>query len=109
MIDDFITTHRAVLPDACQAELRELVAGLEREKAKLHEELQNVRFASHVPDDYRWGLASWIRQHLYACWVGANLSPNVQQILEGAIKLRTAHLTNRVQELEAKLEARNDH
>jgi hypothetical protein len=45
-------------------------------------ELDAVKHAAHMPEDYRHGLASWINQVLYACYIGATVSPSVMDAIE---------------------------
>jgi len=60
----------------------------------LAEELAAVEFAAHMPDDYEFGLPSWIEQRLYASWIGALFSPEVQRaIADGKITFADAPMT----------------
>ena len=43
--------------------------------------------AAHVPDDYEYGLESWINQHLYAAYIGARFSDSVME------QIRNSRLT----------------
>ena len=52
------------------------------ERDGLKKELDAVRFAAHMPEDYQYGLASWINQRLYAAWIGAMFSPDVMKKIE---------------------------
>jgi len=42
----------------------------------------SIRHAAHMPDDYKFGLPSWINQTLYACYIGAAISPHVAELVE---------------------------
>jgi hypothetical protein len=46
------------------------------------EEIAAIKYAAHMPDDYAFGLPSWIYQRLYAAWIGAIFSPEVIQQIE---------------------------
>jgi len=46
------------------------------------EKLADIIFAAHMPDDYIYGLPSWINQHLYAAYIGAKVSPHIMQMIE---------------------------
>ena len=50
-------------------------------------ELAAVRDAAHVPDDWAYGLPSWINQRLYAAYIGAAFSPDVME------RIRAGRLT----------------
>lgn len=45
-------------------------------------EMDAIKFAAHLPADYQYGLASWINQVLYACYVGARISPHIATAIE---------------------------
>ena len=74
--------------------------------AKLDAELAAIRFAANMPDDYKHGLPSWVRQHLYASYIGASFSEAVlNQIREGRLTFPEAPIYKRVAELQTALDA----
>jgi len=50
----------------------------------------SIQYAAHMPSGYQYGLPSWINQVLYACYVGAFISPDIDKIIEGTVKVRVA-------------------
>lgn len=79
---------------------------LKRQIHELEDELKAIRFAAHMPDDYKFGLPSWINQKLYASWVGMDFSPDVlSQIAEGKLTFADAPVWKERDELRARLAA----
>ncbi len=77
--------------------------------AKLDAELAAIRFAANMPDDYKHGLPSWVRQHLYASYIGASFSEAVlNQIREGRLTFPEAPIYKRVAELQTALDAERE-
>lgn len=48
----------------------------------MQDDLDSIRYAAHMPKDYEYGLASWINQTLYACYIGASISPHITELIE---------------------------
>jgi hypothetical protein len=55
---------------------------LEAENARLREEMDTIKVAAHMPDDYKYGLPSWVNQVLYANYIGAFISPHITEQIE---------------------------
>lgn len=74
--------------------------------AWLQDELAAVRFAAHMPDDYEYGLPSWINQYLYAAYIGASFSEIVlEKIRQGRLTFPEAPSYQRMLALEAENKA----
>ena len=74
--------------------------------AWLQDELAAVRFAAHMPDDYEYGLPSWINQYLYAAYIGASFSEIVlEKIRQGRLTFPEAPSYQRMLALESENEA----
>lgn len=74
--------------------------------AWLQDELAAVRFAAHMPDDYEYGLPSWINQHLYAAYIGASIPEIVlEKIRQGRLTFPEAPSYQRMLALESENEA----
>ena len=73
----------------------------QKEKARAEaaeSELAAVRYAAHMPEDYGFGLASWINQTLYASYVGARLSPHILQMVnDGTLEFSHAPVLKRAE------------
>ena len=74
------------------ARVRELEAQLANSAEELDSgnaaraEMESIKYAAHMPDDYPYNLATYINTVLYACYIGAKISPEVQaQIESGAL------------------------
>lgn len=72
-LSSITATHRA----ACQ-----WIKDRQAECEALKTELEAVKYAAHMPDDYEYGLPGWINQRLYACFIGMELSPAIAKILD---------------------------
>jgi hypothetical protein len=55
---------------------------LEAENARLREEMDTIKVAAHMPDDYKYGLPSWVNQVLYENYIGAFMSPHITEQIE---------------------------
>ncbi|HLF28242.1 MAG TPA: hypothetical protein VJG32_18075 [Anaerolineae bacterium] len=55
--------------------------------AELERELNNVRYAAHMPADYEYGLPSWINQRLYAAYLITLDNPPRTEDIERIIAL----------------------
>lgn len=64
------------------AALEQIEGNLTKQLAAARAELDAVKFAAHMPDIYPHGLPSWINQRLYACYIGADISPEIQRQIE---------------------------
>lgn len=61
-------------------------AAIDAALAERDAEIDAIKFAAHMPDDYQHGLPSWINQRLYAAYIGLHFSPEVmEQINSGAL------------------------
>jgi hypothetical protein len=59
---------RGLAPEEIQMEMvdwEETARDLAKQLAEAQAELDAVRYAAHMPDDYAYGLPSWINQELY--------------------------------------------
>lgn len=81
--EPFTQEEEAAAMDAIIAERD----ALRTEVGALRDELAAVGFAAHMPDGYKYGLPSWINQHLYAAYIDASFS---EIVLE---KIRQGRLT----------------
>lgn len=52
------------------------------ERDELKTELDAIKYAAHMPGDYSYNLATYINTVLYACYIGAKISPDVQRMVE---------------------------
>ena len=66
---------------------QEKIARLQAQVAELNAETNNIKYAAHMPDDYQYSLPTWINCNLYACYIGAAISPYLQELIESG-KLR---------------------
>ena len=74
--------------------------------ARAEAELETVREAAHMPDDWPHGLPSWIAQRLYAAYIGAAFSPDVmEQIRAGRLTFPEAPIYAERDALRAQLDA----
>ena len=93
--------YRAQLSAAEEAALE-----CQREAAALRADLDAVRDAAHVPDDWPHGLPSWVNQRLYAAYIGAAFSPQVlEQIRTGRLTFPEAPIYAKAAALRAELDA----
>ena len=78
----------------------------EAEAEALRAQLDTVRDAAHVPDDWPHGLPSWIAQRLYAAYIGAAFAPEVmEQIAAGRLAFPEAPIYAEAAALRAELDA----
>lgn len=76
-------------------------------------EIETLRFAAQMPDDYEYGLTSWIHQYLYAAYIGAKIPQSVlRRVAEGTLVFPEAPINaeldkakKRIAALEAQLAA----
>ena len=86
--DKTIAEQRAVIAELSEEPITEFETLRQAHDAqnevlrKKQAELDAVRYAAHMPDDYKFGLASWVNQTLYACYIGAAISPHVSRMIE---------------------------
>ncbi len=74
--------------------------------ARAEAELETVREAAHMPDDWPHGLPSWIAQRLYAAYIGAAFAPEVmEQIAAGRLAFPEAPIYAEAAALRAELDA----
>ena len=74
--------------------------------ARAEAELETVREAAHMPDDWPHGLPSWIAQRLYAAYIGAAFAPEVmEQIAAGRLAFPEAPIYAEAAALRAERDA----
>jgi hypothetical protein len=82
------------------------ISKYETELTTLKEQLDAIKSAAHMPDDYEFGLPSWINQYLYASWIGLIFNPKViERIESGKITFRNAPVYTKLAEVTAERDA----
>jgi len=85
--------------------------GLQERLAQAEAALADVMFAAHMPDDYEFGLPSWVNQHLYGkliAWTDVDGRPiRRSEDVEENIRLRQ-QLAERTAERDAMTERANE-
>lgn len=75
-------TNTALSNDTSQPQRKEIDA--------LKLELSSIEYAAHMPDDYAYGMPSWINQVLWASYIGADLSPHIKAEIDALKQERRA-------------------
>jgi len=69
--------------------------------ATLTDEIDTLKSAAHMPEDYEFGLPSWINQKLYSAYIGLHFNPEVlEQIRKGQLRFPDSPDARRRAELE---------
>lgn len=84
---------------------RRAIEAAEDRADALAAEVEAIQSSAHMPDDYEYGLASWINQYLYAAYIGARMGPTaIQQIETGRLTFPNAPIYQERDRLAAEVE-----
>ena len=75
LLDEFSNAHYGVSENG-------IAADVTAARADLRAEFEAITAAAHMPEDYQFGMPSWINQCLYAAYIGAQFSPQVIEQIE---------------------------
>jgi hypothetical protein len=76
--------------DEVAAEIAQMIDAGKAEIVRLKQEVSDLEYAAHMPEDYRYGLPSWICQRLYAAYIHQARNQKEWDALKRALDQRDA-------------------